>query len=222
MGPLAKYSTFIASIIVTTIIFGIFGILLNKLFYKFNLNQYILKFVSSFTLTYGILILISILMVTIIQVRSGSQTISIQLVILSLIPSQIVYGLILPLFLRKPKDKNIKSTAKSYQQQPQPINENIKDEKNYNRRDFLRLLFASVISIPIIYFGLNRLLSPLQDTEQPQIQSNISSLLQSRSQQQSGSIPTEFKDPSLAPLLGSEITPTYLFYRIDINPIVPE
>ena len=222
LGPLAKYSTFIASIIVTTIIFGIFGILLNKLFYKFNLNSYILKFVSSFTLTYGILILISILMVTIIQVRSGSQTISIQLVILSLIPSQIAYGLILPLFLRKPKDKN-KKVLQSYQQQPQPINENIKDEKNYNRRDFLRLLFASVISIPIIYFGLNRLFSPLQDTEQPQIQSNISSLLQSRSpQQQSGSIPTEFKDPSLAPLLGSEITPTYLFYRIDINPIVPE
>ena len=113
LGPLAKYSTFIASIIVTTIIFGIFGILLNKLFYKFNLNQYILKFVSSFTLTYGILILISILMVTIIQVRSGSQTISIQLVILSLIPSQIVYGLILPLFLRKPKDKN-KKVLQSY------------------------------------------------------------------------------------------------------------
>ena len=44
LGPLAKYSTFIASIIVTTIIFGIFGIILDKLFYKFNLlNQYILK-----------------------------------------------------------------------------------------------------------------------------------------------------------------------------------
>ena len=70
LGPLAKYSTFIASIIVTTIIFGIFGNLLDKLFYKFNLNRYILKFVSSFMLTYGILILISILMVTIIQVRS--------------------------------------------------------------------------------------------------------------------------------------------------------
>ncbi len=30
-----------------------------------------------------------------------------------------------------------------------------------------------------------------------------------------------FEDPRLAPLLDSEVTPTYLFYRIDINPIVP-
>jgi hypothetical protein len=30
-----------------------------------------------------------------------------------------------------------------------------------------------------------------------------------------------FQDPRLAPLLDSEVTPTYLFYRIDINPIVP-
>ena len=33
--------------------------------------------------------------------------------------------------------------------------------------------------------------------------------------------PLGFEDPRLAPLLDSEVTPTYLFYRIDINPIVP-
>ncbi len=105
LGPLAKYSSFIGSIIVNAIIFGLFGILLDKLYDRFNLNNYILQVVSSFTLTYGILIIISILLVTIIQVRSGSQTISVQLIILSLIPSQIAYGLIFSLFLRKPKDK---------------------------------------------------------------------------------------------------------------------
>lgn len=89
LGPLAKYSTFIGSIIVITIIFGIFGILLDRLYNKFNLNHYVLKTVSSFVSTYGILVTISIILVTIIQVRSGSQTISTQLVILSLIPSQI-------------------------------------------------------------------------------------------------------------------------------------
>ena len=46
--------------------------------------------------------------------------------------------------------------------------------------------------------------------------------MQSQKSQQQRSIPSEFKDPALAPLLGSEITPTYLFYRIDINPVVPE
>jgi DMSO/TMAO reductase YedYZ molybdopterin-dependent catalytic subunit len=212
LGPLAKYSTFIGSIIVTTIIFGIFGILLEKLYNKFNLNHYVLKTISSFALSYGILVTISLILVTIIQVRSGSQTISIQLFIISLIPSQIAYGLILPLFLRKPKDK---VEQKPYPQQ-QTITENPKEEKNYNRRDFIRLILASIVSIPIIFFGLNRLFSP-QEVEQ---QSDIPNLLPSP--QQSGSIPSEFKDPALAPLLASEITPTYLFYRIDINPIVPE
>jgi DMSO/TMAO reductase YedYZ molybdopterin-dependent catalytic subunit len=218
LGPLAKYSTFIASIIFITIIFGIFGILLDKLFYKFNLlNQYKLKSISSFTLTYGILVIISLILVTIIQLRSGSQTISIPFVILSLIPSQIATGLIFPLFLRKPKDK---VEQQSFPPQHQIIPENTKEER-YNRRDFIRLGLGSIVSIPIIYFGLNRLLSPLQNIEQQQVHSNISNLLRSQSQQQR-SIPAEFKDPALAPLLGSEITPTYLFYRIDINPIVPE
>jgi DMSO/TMAO reductase YedYZ molybdopterin-dependent catalytic subunit len=212
LGPLAKYSAFIGSIIVTTIIFGIFGILLDRLYNKFNLNHYLLKTISSFVLSYGILVTISIILVTIIQVRSGSQTISIQLVIISLIPSQIAYGLILPLFLRKPKDK---VEQKPYPQQ-QTITENTKEEKNYNRRDFIRLILASIVSIPIIFFGLNRLFSP-QEVEQ---QSDTPNLLPSP--QQSGSIPSEFKDPALAPLLASEVTPTYLFYRIDINPIVPE
>ena len=212
LGPLAKYSTFIGSIIVTTIIFGAFGILLDRLYNKFNLNHYVLKTISSFALSYGILVTISIILVTIIQVRSGSQTISIQLVLISLIPSQIAYGLILPLFLRKPKDK---VEQEPYPQQ-QTITENTKEEKNYSRRDFIRLVLASIVSIPIIFFGLNRLFSP-QEVEQ---QSDIPDLLPSPPQ--SGSIPSEFKDPALAPLLASEITPTYLFYRIDINPIVPE
>ncbi len=220
LGPLAKYSTFIGSIIVTSIIFGLLGILLSKLYNKFNFNQYILKFISSFIITYGILILISIILVTIIQFRSGTQTISVQLIFLSLIPSQIAYGLIFSLFLRKSKDK--------LKQQPYPppqqqiITENTKEER-YNRRDFIRMILASIVSIPIIYFGLNRLFLPSQDIEQQeQIQSNISSLLQSQTSQQQRSIPSEFKDPALAQLLASEITPTYLFYRIDINPIVPE
>jgi DMSO/TMAO reductase YedYZ molybdopterin-dependent catalytic subunit len=40
--------------------------------------------------------------------------------------------------------------------------------------------------------------------------------------QQSITRPLGFKDPRLTPLLDSEVTPTYLFYRIDINPIVPQ
>src|SRR5829696_5521355 len=172
LGPLAKYSAFIGSIIVTIIIFGLIGIFLIKLYNKLRWNNnYIWKFISSFALTYSFLVIISIMMVIMIHVRSGSQPISIQHIIFSFIVPQI----------------------------------------------FISLIIASVVSIPVIYFGLNRLFSP-QEVEQQQIQSDTSNLLPA----QSRSISPDFKDPTLAPLLASEITPTYLFYRIDINPIVPE
>jgi DMSO/TMAO reductase YedYZ molybdopterin-dependent catalytic subunit len=211
LGPLAKYSAFIGSILVTIIIFGLIGIFLIKLYNKLRWNSYILKFISSFALTYGVLVIISIMMVIMIHVRSGSQTISIQHIILSLIPTQIVFGLIFSLFSGKTKTKD------KLQDPYQPVvRENI-TVVNYNRREFIRLIIASVVSIPIIYFGLNRLFSP-QELEQQQIQPDTSNLLPP----QSRSISPDFKDPTLAPLLASEITPTYLFYRIDINPIVPE
>ena len=211
LGPLAKYSAFIGSIIVTIIIFGLIGIFLIKLHNKLRWDSYILKFISSFAFTYSILVIISIIMVTIIQVRSGSQIISIQHIILSFIPTQIAFGLIFSLFSRKTKMKD------KVQDPYQPTVRKNTTVVNYNRREFIRLIIASVVSIPVIYFGLNRLFSP-QEVEQQQIQSDASNLLPP----QSRLIPTEFKDPAIAPLLASEITPTYLFYRIDINPIVPE
>ena len=211
LGPLAKYSAFIGSILVTIIIFGLIGIFLIKLYNKLRWNSYIVKFISSFALTYGVLVIISIMMVIMIHVRSGSQTISIQHIILSLIPTQIVFGLIFSLFSGKTKTKD------KLQDPYQPVvRENI-TVVNYNRREFIRLIIASAVSIPIIYFGLNRLFSP-QELEQQQIQPDISNLLPP----QSRSISPDFKDPTLAPLLASEITPTYLFYRIDINPIIPK
>lgn len=212
LGPLAKYSAFIGSIIVAIIIFGLMGIFLIKLYNKLRWNNnYIWKLISSFVFTYGILVIISIMMVVMIYVRSGSQPISIQHIIFSFIVPQIVFGLIFSLFSRKTKTKD------KFQDTNQLSVRANNTVVNYNRREFIRLIIASVVSIPIIYFGLNRLFSP-QEVEQQQIQPDTSNLLPP----QSRSISPDFKDPTLAPLLGSEITPTYLFYRIDINPIVPE
>jgi len=212
LGPLAKYSAFIGSIIVTIIIFGLIGIFLIKLYNKLRWNNnYIWKFISSFALTYSFLVIISIMMVIMIYVRSGSQPISIQHIIFSFIVPQIVFSLIFSLFSRKTKTKD------KLQDPNQPSVRANNTVVNYNRREFIRLIIASVVSIPVIYFGLNRLFSP-QEVEQQQIQSDTSNLLPP----QSRSISPDFKDPTLAPLLASEITPTYLFYRIDINPIVPE
>jgi DMSO/TMAO reductase YedYZ molybdopterin-dependent catalytic subunit len=213
LGPLAKYSAFIGSIIVTIIIFGLIGIFLIKLYNKIRWNNYIWKFISSFALTYAILVIISIMMVIMIHVRSGSQTISIQHIIFSFILPQIVFGLIFSLFSGKTKTKTKDKLQEPYKPEVRENNTVV----NYNRKEFIRLIIASVVSFPIIYFGLNRLFS-LQEVGQQQIEPDTSNLLPP----QSRSISPDFKDPTLAPFLASEITPTYLFYRIDINPIVPE
>ncbi|MGA8565384.1 MAG: molybdopterin-dependent oxidoreductase [Nitrososphaeraceae archaeon] len=86
---------------------------------------------------------------------------------------------------------------------------------NSGRREFLRLVVVSAIAFPILFFGLNRLFSG-QGQEQQETSISSSQLIP-----QSLSKPIGFEDPMLATLLASELTPTYLFYRIDINPIVP-
>jgi DMSO/TMAO reductase YedYZ molybdopterin-dependent catalytic subunit len=85
----------------------------------------------------------------------------------------------------------------------------------YSRRAFLRLIAASAVALPIILLGVDRLLS--RQNEAQEQASTTTNLLP-----QTGPRPKGFEDPNLAPLLASEVTPTYLFYRIDINPIVPQ
>lgn len=69
-----------------------------------------------------------------------------------------------------------------------------------------------------MYFGFNRLFS---QTDQQQQLPSSSSLLPQNSQFKSKSRPIGFEDARLTPLIDAEETPTYLFYRIDINAIVP-
>ena len=86
-----------------------------------------------------------------------------------------------------------------------------------SRRDFLHLVIVSAIALPILYFGLNRLFSGQGQGQEQEQDSVPSSKLLSQSQFKA----VGFEDPMLAPLLASELTPTFLFYRIDIDPIVP-
>src|SRR5690606_28541226 len=85
-----------------------------------------------------------------------------------------------------------------------------------------RALVISVIAIPLVYFGFNRLISGSDQQTSPSSPSTsrtynkpIRQFLQSRSK------PAGFENPLLTPLIDAEVTPTYLFYRIDINTVVP-
>ena len=206
-GPLAKYSAFIAALVINFVLYGLFGILVDKLHNKFPWKGYVGKSVQSALTVYVILLIISISLLTAIQLRTGGGgSISISLLAISLVLPQIIYGFIFSSLFR--------STGQILKKPPETTSET--SGISSGRSEFLRLVLVSAIAIPILFFGLNRLFYG-QGQEQQQEDSISSSQLIP----QSISKLIGFEDPMLATLLASELTPTYLFYRIDINPIVP-
>jgi DMSO/TMAO reductase YedYZ molybdopterin-dependent catalytic subunit len=204
-GPLAKYSAFIAALVINFVLYGLFGILVDKLHNKFPWKGYIGKSLQSALIVYVILLIMAISLLTTIQLRTGGGSISITVLTISLVLPQIIFGFIFSSFFR--------GTGRILKKRPETTSET--SGMNSGRREFLRLVVVSAIAFPILFFGLNRLFSG-QGQEQQETSSSSSLLIP-----QSLSKPIGFEDPMLATLLASELTPTYLFYRIDINPIVP-
>jgi len=209
-GPLAKYSAFIGSIIANIVAFGIIAIFLDKLFARMKRRGYLLEALLSSALSYIIFIIIAIILVTLIQSRSGIQVVPLPLIVLSLIPSHLAFGFVLSSFFHgRAKRKSLEIP------EPSPGKPIDTMDVKYSRRAFLRLIAAAAVALPIILLGVDRLLS--RQNEAQEQASTTPNLLP-----QTGPRPKGFEDPNLAPLLASEVTPTYLFYRIDINPIVPQ
>lgn len=212
IGPLAKYSAFIGSIIANIVAFGIIAIFLDKLFARLKKRGYLLEALLSSALSYIIFIIIAVILVTLIQSRSGIQVVPLSIIMLSLIPSQLAFGFVLSSFFHgRTKRKSPEVPG------PEPSLGTPTDTMDviYDRRAFLRLIAAAAVALPIILLGVDRLLS--RQNEAQEQASTTTNLLP-----QTGPRPKGFEDPNLAPLLASEVTPTYLFYRIDINPIVPQ
>jgi len=206
-GPLAKYSAFSGAVIVNFILYGLFAILLNRLHSKFPWNGYVGRALLSSLLAYIILLIITISLVTITEARTHTQPTSITRLVISLILPQIAFGFTLSSFYVRAR---LPSRKPAFEKAAETT-----PEIDYKKRVFLRAGIATIIAIPILFLGLNRLF-PTQEVQIPPPTSTSLLPPQSRSK------PLGFEDPRLAPLLESEVTPTYLFYRIDINPIVPE
>jgi DMSO/TMAO reductase YedYZ molybdopterin-dependent catalytic subunit len=212
IGPLAKYSAFIGSIIANIVAFGIIAIFLDKLFARLKKRGYLLEALLSSALSYIIFIIIAVILVTLIQSRSGIQVVPLPLIVLSLIPSQLAFGFVLSSFFHgrtKRKSPEVHGLKPSLGTPTDTM------DVTYSRRAFLRLIAAAAVALPIILLGVDRLLS--RQNEAQEQASTTPNLLP-----QTGPKPKGFEDPNLAPILASEVTPTYLFYRIDINPIVPQ
>ncbi len=209
-GPLAKYSAFIGSIIANIIVFGIMAIFLDRLFARLKRRGYLVQALLSSSFSYIIFLVIAIILVTLIQSRSGIQVMSLSAIVLSLIPTHLAFGFALSSFFHGQSKRKTLDVP-----EPSPDKSIDTTDVRYSRGAFLRILAASAVALPIIFLGVEKLLSRQNETQE--IPSTTANLLP-----QTGPRPRGFEDPNLAPLLASEITPTYLFYRIDINPIIPQ
>src|SRR6185436_1141426 len=109
---------------------------------------YVGKAFQSSLVAYVILLIISILLITTIQFRTSATTISIPLLAASLVLPQLVFGFIFSSFFR------IKQNMKEVHGEGDDIQTKIS-----SRRQFLWLIFVSLVAIPILYLGLNRLFS---------------------------------------------------------------
>jgi len=222
LGPLAKYSTFIGATVVSILLYGIIGIISGALFDKLKVNRYIIRAGISSLISYSILIVIVVIFVLLSTVPGQPVLIPYSSVAKLVLPN-IGFGLVFSLLLRKGNEKSnlIKPVRNEGEERNiSKDNENQQPTIDYNKRNMIRALIISAIALPLIYFGFNRI---LHSTEQ-QLGSELSQQAQNNATQQilqSKTRPAGFEDPRLTPLLDAEITPTYLFYRIDINAIVP-
>ena len=220
LGPLAKYSTFIGATVVSILFYGIIGIISGALFDKLKVNRYIIRTGLSSLISYTILIFIVVIFVTLSTVPGQPVLIPYSSIAKFVLPN-IGFGLIISLLLRKGNEKSNSIKPVPNEGEERAISKDNENQSiDYNKRNMIRALIISAIALPLIYFGFNRI---LHSAEQ-QSGSELSQQAQNNATQQilqSKTRPVGFEDPRLTPLLDAEITPTYLFYRIDINAIVP-
>lgn len=222
LGPLAKYSSFIGATLANIIVYGLIGILVGRLYDRFPWKNYLGKAVLSSIISYVILLILTSILLTLTEASAGP--VSLTDVIVYLVPPNVAFGFLLPglyqkISLYRPMVSNVDHKMRAAADAATDTSGDIKpslEQKDLriNRRMFLRSAAASVVALPILYFGTNRLLF----TAQQQAAQPVVPVLPAS---QTSSAPAGFQNPVLSPLLQYEVTPTELFYRIDISPIVP-
>jgi DMSO/TMAO reductase YedYZ molybdopterin-dependent catalytic subunit len=217
LGPLAKYSSFIGATVVNIILYGLIGVLLRRIYDRITWGKYLGKVVLSFIISYAILLVVTFVLLALTEASAGP--VSASDVVLYLLPSNIVFAFVLPGLYQR-ITVHLPSASKITREKEMPPHANTGQiEKTsaagekINRRMFLRSAAAAVVALPILYYGTNRLLFT---TPQQAVQPVVPVLTPG-----SRPDPAGFENPVLSPLLQYEVTPTELFYRIDISPIVP-
>ena len=208
LGPIAKYSAFIGALIVNLVVYGIVSLIVYKIHIKINSgNSFLLAAAISSGISYVIILIISFVLMAVADIEI--QSLSIQTIIMYLIPPHIAFGFTSAFFYRNIQPRAPKAAPK---ETTGSVETTVSSGVDQNRRLLIKAGLASVVVIPILYLGLNNLLFPRESAQ---------SRLPLESEVASKPRPAGFEDPRLTALLASEITPTDLFYRVDINPVPP-
>jgi DMSO/TMAO reductase YedYZ molybdopterin-dependent catalytic subunit len=209
-GPIAKYSAFISALVVNLLVYGILSLFDHKIYTRFKSGYpFLTAAVTSAGISYVAILIISFVLIAIADITI--QSVSIEALIINLIPPQIAFGITSAYFYRNIEPRALKFTRKEGIASPDKSSGSISGI-DQNRRLIIKAGIASIIVVPLLYLGLNNLLFPRESAQ---------SRLPLASEIVSKPRPAGFEDPRLTALLASEITPTDLFYRVDINPVPP-
>ena len=208
LGPIAKYSAFIGALIVNFVVYGVVSLIVYKIHIKINSgNSFLLAAAISSGISYVVILIISFVLMAVADIEI--QSLSLQTIIMYLIPPHIAFGFTSAFFYRNIQPRAPKAAPK---ETTGSVGTTVSSGVDQNRRLLIKAGLASVVVIPLLYLGLNNLLFPRESAQ---------SRLPLESEVASKPRPAGFEDPRLTALLASEITPTDLFYRVDINPVPP-
>jgi len=198
LGALAKYSAFVGAIFVNLVLYGVLGALLQGFRPRLASKGYLTRALGFSLLSYLILLLASATFLGVTQI--STQSISIELAALYLLPAQLVFGFALTQLY------GMEFRGASAVREGAPVTVPTMDRK---RRLLIRAAAAGAVASIILFYGLDLFFPPNLQTPTSEVVTPPS---------ETGGI---FADPMLASFVASELTANERFYRVDVNVTPP-
>jgi DMSO/TMAO reductase YedYZ molybdopterin-dependent catalytic subunit len=216
LGEMAKNLAFASAVIGSLILYGGIGILLHKTYRRLAPRGHIVNISQFILVPYLVLLVAAVILSMVTEI--STQPLTIQIIVLYLVPPNIVYGLIsYYIFKMQQQQPAAAVTAPEHvQERTLPQDEGVNINK-VNRRQFIRILSivvaGSIASVFVFYWAdlFSRSRPSSSSTPPPPLQSPVLS-----NSTRPSDLPSE-----LLPFFASEITPNDRFYRIDINVAIP-
>jgi DMSO/TMAO reductase YedYZ molybdopterin-dependent catalytic subunit len=216
LGEMAKNLAFASAVIGSLILYGGIGILLHKTYRRLAPRGHIVNISQFILVPYLVLLVAAVILSMVTEI--STQPLTIQIIVLYLVPPNIVYGLIsYYIFKTQQQQPAAAVTAPEHvQERTLPQDEGVNINK-VNRRQFIRILSivvaGSIASVLVFYWAdlFSRSRPSSSSTPPPPLQSPVLS-----NSTRPSDLPSE-----LLPFFASEITPNDRFYRIDINVAIP-